>query len=117
MAIGRAIQQFIERVRYFRNLAQSIGRDARLETLVQLGLQEKGWDQRDQIGVAAALAEAIQGALNLPGAGAHRRQGIGDRVFGVVMGVNAEMVAGNDCDDLADDALDLVGQCAAIGVA
>ena len=74
-------------------------------------------DQRDEIGVAAALAEPVERALHLPRAGAHRRERIGDGVAGVVMGVDAEMVAGDDARDFADDALDLVGQCAAVGVA
>ena len=42
---------------------------------------------------------------------------IGDRVAGVVVGVDAETFAGNDARDLADDALDLIGQRAAVGVA
>ena len=48
---------------------------------------------RDQIGVAAALADAVQRALDLAHAGLDRGQRIGDRLAGVVMGMDAEMFA------------------------
>ena len=72
---------------------------------------------RDQVGVAAALADAVERALDLAHAGAHRGQRIGDRLFGVVVGMDAEMVARHMRHDLRDDRLDLVRQRAAIGVA
>ena len=43
-----------------------------------------------EIGVAAALAETIQRALHLPHAGADGGERIGDRVAGVVVGMDAE---------------------------
>ena len=48
---------------------------------------------------------------------AHGHQRVGDRVLGVVVGVDAEMRARYVLRDLADDALDLVRQRAAVGVA
>ena len=48
---------------------------------------------RDQIGVAAALADAVQRALDLAHAGLDGGQRIGDRLAGVVMGMDAEMLA------------------------
>ena len=98
-------------------LAQRFRRDAGLEALGEFGLQRQRRDQRHEIGVAAALAEAVQRALHLPRAGADGGERIGDRVVGVVVGVDAELFAGNDARDLADDALDLVRQRAAVGVA
>ena len=80
-------------------------------------LQPQGRDQRAQIGVAATFAETIERALNLPRAGAHRGKRIGDRLLGVVMGVDADVIAGNMLDDLADDRLDFMRHGAAIGVA
>ena len=41
----------------------------------------------------------------------------GDGVLGVVVGVDAEMIAGHMARDLGDDGLDLMRQRAAIGVA
>src|SRR5690348_17731856 len=49
-------------------------------------------------------------------AGAHRGEGIGHRLLGVVMGVDGDMAAGDGLTDRADDLLDLVRQRAAIGV-
>ena len=99
------------------DLAQSLRRDADVETIGQVGLQRQRRDERHEIGVAAALAEAVERALDLARAGADRGERIGDRVTGIVVGVDAETVARNDARDLADDALDLVRQGAAVGVA
>src|ERR1019366_2102773 len=76
-----------------------------------------GRDQRNEVGVAATLAEAVQRALYLARAGAHGGKRVGDSVVGVVVGVDADMVAGDDLRRFGDDALDLVGQRAAVGVA
>ena len=80
-------------------------------------LQLQRRDDRDEIGVAAALAEAVERALDLARAGAHGGERIGHRLLGVVMGMDADMIAGDLLDHLADDRLDLVRQRAAIGVA
>ena len=47
---------------------------------------------RDQVGIAAALADAVQRALDLAHAGLDGGERIGDRLAGVVMGVDAEIV-------------------------
>src|SRR4029453_17925775 len=83
----------------------------------ELGLELERRNDGDEIGVAAALAEPVERALDLARAGAHGGERIGHRLLGVVMGVDAYVVAGNDLDDLADDALHLVRQRAAVGVA
>ena len=80
-------------------------------------LQLQRRDDGDEIGVAAAFAEPVERALDLARAGAHRGKRIRHRLLGVVMGMDADMVAGNLRADLADDALDLMRQRAAIGVA
>ena len=72
---------------------------------------------RGEVGVAAALADAVERALDLAHAGAHGHQRVGDRVLRVVVGVDAEMRAGHVLRHLGDDALDLVRQRAAVGVA
>ena len=75
-------------------------------------------DQGDEVGVAAALAEAVQRALHLARAGVDRGERVRDRVAGVVVGVDAEPVAGDaGGDHRGGDRADLGGQRAAVGVA
>ena len=95
VAVRRAIEQFVEGARDRGDLAQRLSGDAGLETLRQRRLQSQRWDETDQIGVAAALAKTVQRALHLPRAGADGGERIGDRVAGVVMGVDAEIFAGD----------------------
>ena len=59
-------------------------------------LQQQRRDDRREIGVAAALAEPVERALNLPRAGAHRGERIRHRLPRVVMAMHAELLAGND---------------------
>ena len=80
-------------------------------------LEHEGGDERDQVGVAAALAEPVDRALYLARARAHGGERIGNRVVGVVVAVDAEALAGNALGRGGDDALDLVRQRAAVGVA
>ncbi len=101
----------------FIRVAILLRRHADLEGVGKLALQPQGRDQRTQIGVAAALAEPVQRALDLARAGAHRGQRIGHRLLGVVMGVDADVIAGDVLCHLGDDGLDLVRHGAAIGVA
>ncbi len=70
-----------------------------------------------EVGVAAALADAVERALDLAAALAHGRQRVGDGVLGVVVGVDAEVCARHDLHHVGDDALDLVRKRAAVGVA
>ena len=49
-------------------------------------------DDRAQVGVAAAFAEAVDRALHLDGAFAHGRQRVGHGAFAVVVGVDAKRV-------------------------
>ena len=83
----------------FISVAIFSARDADLEGIGKFVLQPQRRDQRTEIGVAAALAEPVQRALDLPRAGAHRGQRIGDRLLGIVMGVDADMAAGDVLDD------------------
>ena len=104
-------------MRRARQPRQRVVRDADLELIGIFLLQLQRRDDGDEIGIAAALAEPVQRALDLPRAGAHRGERIRHGLFGVVVGVDADMIAGNFFADFADDALDLVRQRAAIGVA
>ena len=99
-------------------LGRSRDPDAGLEALGVGGLEEEGGDEADEVGVAAALAEAVERALDLARAGVDGGERAGDGVAGVVVGVDAEAVAGDaGGDDLGGDGADLGGQGAAVGVA
>ena len=91
--------------------------DRDVETAAERLLQRQRRDDRHEIGIAAALADAVERALDLAGAGQHRRQRVGNRLLGVVVGMNAEMRPRHLLGDGADDGIDLLGLAAAIGVA
>ena len=69
-----------------------------------------------QVGVAGALAVAVDGALHVGGAGPHGGDGVGCRTAGVVVAVRPDPRAGRG-EDVGDDLLDLVRQHAAVRVA
>ena len=92
--------------------------DAGLEAAGVGLLEQQRRDQADEVGVAAALAEAVQRALDLPRAGVDGGERAGHGVAGVVVGVDAEPVAGDaGGDDRGGDLADLGRQRAAVGVA
>lgn len=70
----------------------------------------------EQVGVAGALAVAVDRALHVGRAGADRRDGVGGRAAGVVVAVGADSGPGRG-DDVGDDLLDLVREHAPVGVA
>ena len=113
MTVMRAIEPLVHHPRDMGELAQIV--------LAQAGfkahLEYQAGQQADQIGVAAALTQAVQGALDLAHAGAHRRQTVGHRVAGVVVAVDAQSLAGEPRRDRRNDILHLMGQRAAVGIA
>ena len=117
LPVRRAVQDLVEHAARMRQLPELLGPDLHLEALGELRLQQQRRDQRGEVGIAAALAQAIERALDLPRAGPHRRQRIGDRVLGVVVRVDAEMRARHVLRHLGDDLAHLVRQRAAVGVA
>ena len=117
VAVRRAVEHVVERARHLHQGRHLVRGDADLERVGELVLQAQGRDQRTEIGVAAAFAEPVQRALDLPCAGAHRGERIGHRLLGVVMGMDADMAAGNMLHHAANDGFDLVRHGAAIGVA
>ena len=93
--VGRAVQDLVEQARGVGQRPQLLRRDAGLEAIGIIGLQHQRRDDRGEIGVAAALAEPVQRALDLARAGAHRRERVRHGVVGVVMRMDAETVAGD----------------------
>lgn len=73
-------------------------------------------DDREEVGVADALAVAVRGALDVRGARVDGGQGVGDGAAGVVLGVDAQAGAGVG-EDGRDDRGHLGRQHAAVGVA
>ena len=84
---------------------------------VKTHLQDEIGDQRDHVGVAAALAQPVDRALHLARAGTHRGQSVGDGILGVVVGVDSEAITRDLPGHFADDAFDLVRQGSTVGVA
>ncbi len=117
VTVRRAIEHVIERPRNLHQGRHLVRRHADLEAIGKFALQPQRRDQRTQIGVAAAFAEPVQRALDLASARTHRGQRIGHRLLGVVMGVDADVIARNLLHHLSDDGLDLMRHGAAIGVA
>ena len=91
--------------------------DAGFEAVAVVRLQHQRRDDRDEIGIAAALADAVERALDLAHAGIDGGQRIGHRLLGVVVRMDAEMAAGHGFRHGTDDLGHLAGQRAAIGVA
>ena len=117
VAVRRAIEKLIEDARDVGERAEPLRRDAGLVALSVVRFQHQRRDDRGEIGVAAALAEPVQRALDLARTGAHRGERIGHAIVGIVVHMDAEMVAGDVLHHLGHDRLDLLGQRAAIGVA
>ena len=117
VAVRRAVEDLVEGARGLRQRAEGLVGDAGLEAVAVAVLQLERADEGDEVGIAAALAEAVERALDLARAGLDGGEGIGDGAAAIVMGVDAETVARHVPRDLGDDALDLVRQRAAVGVA
>ncbi len=121
--VGRAAQRHA--VEDIVKLARDLGKRDRL----RLGhadiisravgfLEQQRRDQGDQVGVAAALAEAIERALHLARAGIDRGEAARHRIAGIVMAMDRQPVAGDArFDHRAGDIVDLARQRAAVGVA
>ena len=91
--------------------------DARIvQHLVAGFLQRQVGDDRDQIGVAAALAEAVDRALHLHGARRDRGQRIGHGQFAIVVAMNADRHVQPGSGG-AGQVGDLLRHAAAVGVA
>ena len=101
LAVGRPVEQFIERARDMGQRLQPVFVTPVSNRSAKSGFQQQRGDQGHQIGIAATLADTVQGALDLARAGTHGGQRIGNRLFGVVMGMDAEMIARDMFADFA----------------
>jgi len=79
-------------------------------------LQLQGRDDRDEVGVAAALAVSVERALDVPGAGLDGGETRGDGAVAVVVGVHADG-DGDARDDVAHGVVHERGQRRPVGIA
>ena len=80
-------------------------------------LQQEVRDDSGQVGIAAALAQSVEGALDVVGALFDRRQGVGIGHASIVVGVDAELCVADLLPCGTHGLRDLRGQGAAVGVA
>ena len=95
------------------------GIDARLLAREHVGARAHRHHDLLQRGVACALAQAVDGALDLPRAAQHAAQGVGHRHAQVVVAVHGVLHlvgAGHVADDRLDQRLHLTGRGVAHGV-
>ncbi len=78
--------------------------------------QHQDRDQRDQVGVAAAFTDTVDGSLNLPRPCLHRRDGVRHRKATVIMGVDADIRIRQGLTNRGYRLGDLFGHGATIGI-
>ena len=88
IGVGGRVGQLVDEVRRLGQQSQPVGRDALVAEL-----ELKRGQDRHQVGVAAALAVAVDRSLHHPCAGIDRGQRVGDAALEVVVGVDADLGA------------------------
>ena len=86
-----------------------------IDVVAHLELERR--DDADEVGVAAALAVAVDGALHVARAGVDRHEAAGDGAVAVVVRVHADDDVGQGRRDLADHVRDERRQAGPVGVA
>ena len=110
--IGRPVEQLVDEV---RRLGQP--RQALLGEHLVAHLQLQVGDDRDQVGVARTLADAVDGSLHLRGARFDARERVGHRAAGVVVRVDAQRHRPERFAHDRECGADLRRQRAAVGIA
>jgi hypothetical protein len=87
--VRRPVQDLVENARGVAERLELVRRHARLEPRRIVGLQQQRGDDGGEVGVAAAFAEPVQRALDLPGACADRGERIRDAIVGVIVDMDA----------------------------
>jgi hypothetical protein len=113
VGVRRHVAELVEVVRGRGQAGQLL-----LTDHIEAHLQLQGRQDRGEVGVAAALAIAVDAALHEPGPGLDSRQRVGHGALGVVVGVDAELdsaaqLGGNSRGRLGDEG----GKAAAVGIA
>ena len=110
---GLHVADLVDQVRGVGEVLEAFGRDA-LEAHLQLEVRK----DRDQVGVAGALAVAVDGALHVGRARLDRGQRVRDADSGIVVRMDSDDdVSPKRLDTSAVAAADLRRQARAVGVA
>ena len=112
IAVGTHVGGFIDEPGDLGEPLQVAGVQAR-----QPHLQLEVGDDGAEVGVAAALAHAVDGPLDLAAPQFHRGDGVGHGQFRIVVGVDSQGGLGETFLHRLDDLDQLAGQGAAVGVA
>ncbi len=113
VGVRRHVAELVEVVGGRRQARQLLLAD-HLEAHLQLQRRQ----DRDEVGVAAALAVAVDAALHQAGAGTDRGKRVGDRALGVIVGVDADLDRAVEAGDDGGRGLgDELRQAAAVGIA
>mmetsp|Transcript_26884 Transcript_26884/g.48655 ORF Transcript_26884/g.48655 Transcript_26884/m.48655 type:complete len:297 (+) Transcript_26884:209-1099(+) len=118
LLLRHAVQDIVQHPADPRQLFERLLADAGVE-LTGIGfLEQQDRDQCRQVCIATTLAQPVQRALNLPCTRVDGGQRCRNCVFGVVVGVDPQMVPRNARrDDRTCDPVDICGQRPPIGVA
>ena len=117
MPVRLPVQKLVELARDRRQGPQRRRGDTRFIPRRIVVFQEQRRDDRREVRVAAALAKAVQRTVDLAGARAHSRERVGDTVFRIVVGVDADNLGWDFAGDRGDNLFNFVRQSPAIRVA
>ena len=111
LRVGGEVHELGDVVRDRREPLEAVGRDG-----PDVQLQRQVGDRRREVGVAGPLAVAVDAALDVGRAGPDRGERVGHRTARVVVEVHPDLAleVGHHA---GHDALDVVGQGPAVGVA
>jgi len=107
---GRHIGHFEHKTRQFGDGFEFFHPDG-----IKAHLKGQIRNNRAQVGVAGAFSEAVDGTLNMPGAGPDCRQRIRYGTIRIIMAMNADFHARQRLDHSGGDFIDFMGQFAAVG--
>jgi len=114
--VGRAIEQFVERVADLGQRRELFRRHADFKAIAKSRFNKSVGISDTRLALRT-VRQAVQRALNMPRSSEHGGERIGDRIAGVVMRVNAKMRSRDMLRYLRDDARDLMRERSAIGIA
>ena len=99
LAYRHAVEDFIQHPAGAGQASRGVRADTRFIFAGVGFFQQQDRDQRCQVRIAAAFAQSVQRTLDLARARIDGGQRTGNRVFGVVVGVDAKVRAGDACCD------------------
>src|SRR5262249_29947084 len=102
MTIRRPVEELVEAMRDAQDAAERTVADVDLEFVGIFRLELQRRDDGDEIGIAAALAEPVEGTLDLPRAGANGGQNVGDGLLSVLASLKTDADSGDGCSEFAD---------------